>query len=301
MASRLTCLLVFLFGTSIACAEVQVLTTIRPLELIVRAIVDDADSVGSLVPVNQSPHHYALKPSDRIALDAADLLVWVGPSLESFLIPTMAGSVRPNQVVLELGARSEITRLNLRDGLTGDQSSGHSQLDPHIWLNPDNARQIAHIVTDSISRLNPGSEAVYKENFSRFSLQLDEVDRVMARQLSEVRDVPYLVYHDAYQYLETKYGLAHSLALVDDPEMQPGMRHILTTRERIKSSRATCLFTDVSSRPATIATLLSGYALTQVQLDILGNLQQPDAAGYGELMLGLARSIHDCLQAGRAK
>ena len=107
-----------------------------------------------------------------------------------------------------------------------------------------------------------------------------------------------MFYHDAFQYLEAHYGIQHALALVEDPEVAPGMRSIMQTRQAVAESSAQCLFTENSANPATIATLLANKKLRQVHLDILGNDQAAGAEGYINMLQGIATAMQACLVQG---
>ena len=297
MSLRSALLLLSLLLPLAARAEVQVVASIKPLQLIASAILESSDRVEALIPAGQSPHHYNLKPSDRLQLESADLVIWVGPSLETFLVSLM-GQISADREVLELQQQTGIRILNLRH--EGDERGNtvQEQVDSHLWLDPQNARRIAQLLTERLAALNPSGEKQYRSNLNRFLLQLNSLDTSIAAQLQEVSERPYIVYHDAFQYLETHYGIQHALALVADPEIAPGMRSIIQTRKAVMDSTAQCLFTENSANPAIIATLLANKKVRQVHLDILGSEQVVGADGYINMLQGIAAAIHSCLMEG---
>jgi zinc transport system substrate-binding protein len=295
MARHYVILFLSLLISPAARSDVQIVASIKPLQLIASAIIHATDSVTVLIPENQSPHHYNLKPSDRIALDAADLVIWVGPSLETFLLPVMA-QLESGTRIVALEQLSGIKKLAIRHSDTARQTD---QLDPHLWLDPQNAAQLARILTDSLSALNPGNAVDYQHNLDTLLQQLDRLDNTLRNKFMEVNTAPYIVYHDAFQYLESYYGLAHGMALVDDPEISPGMRAVMNTRQQIRRLEPVCLFTDISANPALVRTLLAGYPLMETPLDILGSQQSPGPDSYATMMQDLAASIYNCLSGAR--
>ncbi|MBA4246051.1 MAG: zinc ABC transporter substrate-binding protein, partial [Pseudomonas sp.] len=74
-----------------AFAEVRVLTSIKPLQLIAAAVQDGVGKPGVLLPPGASPHHFTLRPSDIRNVREADLLYWIGPDLETFLPRVLEG------------------------------------------------------------------------------------------------------------------------------------------------------------------------------------------------------------------
>ncbi|MEX2131164.1 MAG: zinc ABC transporter substrate-binding protein [Pseudohongiellaceae bacterium] len=292
------CLILLLISIGIAGqshGDVQILASIKPLQLIAGAIVDRDELVSSLIPANQSPHHYSMRPSDRVALDSAQLIIWIGSELETFLTGAIA-QTDPDQTVLQLSKQAELNLLTLRMQFAGLGEGGAAQLDPHLWLDTANALTIARMVTDSVSQIDPAGADKYRLNLQSFTGQIDDLNTYMDQQLQDVRGKPYIVYHDAYQYLEARYSLEPLLALAEDTEVQPGIRHILNTRRTIREARPLCLFKDKDSSPATIATMLSGYALNQVELDILGIDIIADADGYIEMMRKIVNDMNSCFK-----
>lgn len=286
--------LVVLFGIApFSHGDVQVLTSIKPLQLIVGAIVRDSNSVSALIPANQSPHHYSMRPSDRAALDSAQLIIWIGSELEIFLSAVLAHTDQ-EQTVLQLSKQPDMNLLALRMQLAGHGDGGVSQLDPHIWLDTMNALTIARKVTDIVSEIDPAGADRYRLNLQSFTGQIDDLNNYIDQQLQDVGGKPYIVYHDAYQYLEARHSMEPLLALVEDSDVQPGIRHILNTRRMIRETGPLCLFKDRDASSATITTMLSGFELTQVELDILGSDIAADADGYIEMMVKIVSDMSSC-------
>ncbi len=266
-----------LYSTTMAQTnEVSVVASVKPLHAIAAAVMGGTGRPRLLVRGGASPHDYALRPSDAAALDDADLIIWVGDSFELFLakpLEALAGEAR----VIEL------------------MSLSGSDKDPHIWLDPANAREIAMRLVAALSDLDPGNAAVYEANADEFSARLERLDEELRAQLAAIADVPYLVFHDAYGYFERRYGLARVGAVTINPQRKPGAQRIAALRQTIRVSGARCLFGEPQFQPALLATLIEGSDARIGILDPLGATLAPGPDAYFTLMRNLARDLRVCL------
>ena len=279
----LSVLIVMLFCKQ-AAAEVSVAVTIRPLQFIAGAIVGDQGSVVSIVDRQDSPHSYSISPSDRVNLEGADLSLRIGPGFEVFLSELMEPGVTGGSV---------LTVLTL-PGLTLHRL-GNGQTDPHLWLDPDNALVIGRALAVRLADLDPANQAHYRRNLEHFQQQIDALTRQLTQRFSAPAPAAFLVYHDAYQYFEKRFDLSHGLSLLADPEVQPSMREILSTRSAIASLAPRCLFMEIDSDPALVDTMLGGRRLNTVVVDLLGYGIDTGTDGYIELIEAVAEDFATCL------
>lgn len=299
MVRRLPFLLIALCLSHSAVAEVRLAVSIKPLQMIAAAITGETASITVLIPPAQSPHHFVFRPSDRLALESAELVLWIGPSLETFLQPAL-DQVRDDQKVIELAALAGLKLLPLRNLGDRPDVSGNAQVDPHLWLDPGNALVIAEALARELTALDPASAGIYQANLESFSGQAAALQQSLGRALTGVATVPYIVYHDAFQYLEAAGGLRPLLALVEDEELQPTMRHIMESRRRIRESAPRCLFLDTGASHAAIDTMLAGQPVQQVTLDILGLDQETTGESYVALVEAAGKRMHSCLSGAAA-
>lgn len=278
LRAALAALLVLHATTMARTKEIAVVASVMPLHAIVSAVMVGAGRPRLLVNGGASPHDYAMRPSDAAALNDADLIIRVGDSFELFLakpLEALAGDARV------------VTLMSL---------SG-SDADPHIWLDPANAREIATRVVAALSDIDPGNRDIFAANADDFSARLDRLDEELRAQLAPVADVPYLVFHDAYGYFERRYGLARVGAVTINPQRKPGAQRIAALRETIRATGARCLFGEPQFQPALLATLIEGNDTRIGVLDPLGATLRPGPEAYFTLMRNLANSLHGCLAA----
>ncbi len=220
---RVLLLIATLGTTQFAAAEVplRVLTSIKPLQLIALAVGGDAISADALLAPQFSPHDYQLRPSDRVKLNNAGVIFWVGPQLEAFLQPALGA----------LSARATIVSLQDVDA------------DPHVWMDPISAIQIAHRMAAVFAALQPQRRDYFDANAKRLAdalAQQDAAHRAQLKQLPALRG--FMVSHDAYSRLERRYGLAHRAALTNAADMPPSARSLLNIERELTDGSITCIW-----------------------------------------------------------
>ncbi|GJM12009.1 MAG: zinc ABC transporter substrate-binding protein [Pseudohongiella sp.] len=274
--------------TSLLCSasygDVNVVTTIKPLEMIARAVVQDHGSVSSIVDPQQSPHHFSVSPSDRMAFSRADIALWIGPLLETHVSDFFS---QP-RIAAKTITIIETPELTLHT-VAGDQ------LDAHLWLDSSNAVKIAKAIADRAAELDPANEAAYRENQERFSLNIHNTNEQVAAKFRLPTRSAYGVYHNAYQYFEQQFGLQHDIVILRDPEVQPGIRQIVQLRNEVVAKQPSCLLVEIDSSADLVSTVLNGHELKLITVDLLGSDIDVSENAYSELIRNLAEDFQQCL------
>ncbi|MGP9823661.1 zinc ABC transporter substrate-binding protein ZnuA [Ectopseudomonas khazarica] len=304
--SRLICLIALFFVAS-AQAEVRVLTSIKPLQLIAAAVQDGVGAPEVLLPPGASPHHYALRPSDVRRVRDADLLYWVGADLENFLPRVLNNRQKPQVAVQDLPGMALRHFGDSHEEHAGhgedhaDEDLGHDHdhrpgsLDAHLWLSPVNAKVIAARMAADLSALDAANAARYAANLQAFEQRLDALDGRIRPQLAALQGKPYFVFHEAFDYFEAVYGLKHAGVFSVLTEVQPGARHVAAMRERLQAAGPSCVFSEPPLRPRLAETLTAGLPVKLAELDALGGTLPVDATAYPLLLENLANGLSECL------
>ena len=290
-----------------ALAAPEVVASIKPIHALVAAVMEGVGTPALIVAGGTSPHLYTLKPSDAEHLERAALVFWVGPTMESFLIKPLAALAGKAEVV-ELDRAPGVALLPARAGgaweADEDEPDDHTEnaalrLDGHLWLDPMNAKAIARDAAARLSDHDPANAARYAANAAALAGRLDALDAALRRRLAPVRGVPFVVFHDAYQYLEHRYRLAAIGSITVSPERQPGGRRVGELHAKILHSGARCVFREPQFAPHLVATLIAGTSARQGILDPEGTAMTPGPDLYFRLMDGLADGLIGCLGAAR--
>ncbi|MCP8900023.1 metal ABC transporter solute-binding protein, Zn/Mn family [Gilvimarinus xylanilyticus] len=273
----------------------ELVTSIKPLALIAREITAEDDQVVTLLPPGVSPHAYNLRMSDRRLLDDADLLLWVGPELETFLRKPLQSQA---QKLLTL---SELAGLEWPEaGASHDHDHDHHHhgdgADMHLWLNPRNAVVVARALGERLAELRPANAVDYRRRVEAFAAQIDLLDAELENMLSKVKDQGFAVYHDGYRHFVDHFGLNQVDFVSLTPEQTPGARHLYHLQQHL-GAEAVCLFTEPYADTRAARDLAHKLDLRSAELDPLAANERANT--YAELLMRLGQSFSACLAASK--
>ncbi|MFJ2328985.1 zinc ABC transporter substrate-binding protein [Pseudomonas sp. NPDC087690] len=282
-------------------AEVKVLTSIKPLQLIAAAVQDGVAIPEVLLPPGASPHNYALRPSDVRKVQSVDLLYWIGPDMEGFLPRVLNGRTLPSVAVQDLPGMklrrfAEDSHSHAEEADEHDHDHRPGTLDAHLWLSPVNARVIADKMAADLSTADPANAERYQSNAKAFDERLDALDQRLKKRLASVEGKPYFVFHEAFDYFEEAYGLKHTGVFSVAAEVQPGAQHVAAMRKRLQEVGKTCVFSEPPLRPRLAETLVAGLPVKLAELDALGGYTPATAQGYEQVLEKLGNDLAGCLE-----
>lgn len=303
-------------GVRADAAELKVVVTSKPIHALVASVMSGRAAPKLLVDGNQSPHTYAMKPSDAKAVNEARIFFRVSEGLEPFtgkLVKALPDKVK----IVSLAEAPGLELLDRRKGGPfeshahapsakkhghghdhahdddhEDAAAGH---DPHVWLDPDNARAMAKHVATVLSAADPEGAATYAANAAKLDAEIAAVDQDLIRDLAAVKDRPFVVFHDATQYFERHYGLAAAGSITVSPEVQPSAKRLKAIRAKIGELKAGCVFAEPQFKSKVVDTVVEGTGARTGTLDPEGGLLPSGPGHYAALMRGLAASLRDCL------
>ncbi|WP_275973445.1 zinc ABC transporter substrate-binding protein ZnuA [Rosenbergiella nectarea] len=297
-------------------AQADVVTSIKPLGFIAAAIADGVTPVTVVLPDGASEHDYALRPSDVRRIKNVDLLVWVGPEMESFI--TRSASQLAANKNLELSAlpviqshlvgeveddhdhssspTNTLQSVKSSDGEMSDSHSHRGTYNLHIWLSPDIALMSATAIHDRLVQSMPAQKTKLDSNLSKFKASLKDADEHIRQQLNAVKDKRYYVFHDAYTYFEQHYGLSPLGYFTVNPEIQPGAQKLNEIRTQLTEHKAQCVFAEPQFRPAVIDAVSRGTKVQKGTLDPLGSNISLSQDSYVKFLSQLSSQYVSCLK-----
>jgi len=296
-------------GAAASTAAPSVVATIPAIHGLTAAVMDGVGEPRLLLPPGTSPHACSLKPSDAAALEDAELVVWIGDALETFLarsLDNLAGDARRLALIDAPGV--EVLRFAAGDAAHGHGDAGHGDdghgrshargdVDPHIWLSPANAAAMTRAIAATLVELDPAHGDTYRANAAATVAEIEALAGELEADLAPVRDVPFVVFHDAYGYFEDAFGLQDVGAVTLSPDQSPGTAHVAELRRTIRAAEAVCVFAEPQFEPRLVETLVAGTAVRTGELDPVGTDLAPGPDAYFRLMRGLADDLVDCLAA----
>ncbi len=274
----------------------NVLATIKPVHSLVAAVMQGVGTPELLIGGALSEHSYALKPSDARKIERAEAIFEIGPDLETYLIAPLATLSSHGRVVVLERAPSVHLLSARRGGLWEDTAEhDHGSDDPHVWLDPQNAIAMTEAIAATLVKLDPAHGVVYRANSAREIAGLKVLDKELAAKLLPARGRSYLVFHDAYHYFESRFGLSAAGAVTVAPDRPVGPRRIADLRAAIRAGHIACVFREPQFSPKLIETLDEQTGVRIGVLDPLGADLQPGPALYPDLLRALSLSLTECL------
>ena len=319
-------------GTLAARAEApDVVVSIKPIHSLVAAIMQGVGEPKLIVEGAASPHTYSLKPSNAAALQDADLVFWVGHGLEAFLEKPLE-SLGGKATIVELDDAPGLEKLQFREGgpfeahthegeeghdhaheeeghdhakavdaghdheeEAGHQHEQHGEFDMHLWLSPDNARAIATEAARALAEKDPANAETYNKNLASLTDKLAALNTEITETVAPVKEKPFIVFHDAYQYFEHHYGVHATGSITVSPETLPGAERLTQIRDKVKTLGATCVFAEPQFEPKLVNVVIEGTAAKSGVLDPEAATLEPGPELYFTLMRSIAASLRDCL------
>ena len=325
----------FAAGIAAARADTpKVVVSIKPIHSLVSAIMQGVGEPSLIVDGAASPHTYSLKPSNAAALQDADVIFWVGHGLEAFLEKPLE-SLGGKATVVELNDAPGLEKLPFREGgpfeahvhegeeghdhaheaeendhdhakeaeghdhaqgeEAGHEGHEHGEFDMHLWLSPDNARAIAAQAAKVLAEKDPANAEAYNRNLASLNDRLAALDKELAETVAPVKDKPFIVFHDAYQYFEHHYGVLAAGSITVSPETLPGAERLTQIRDKVKTLGATCVFAEPQFEPKLVNVVIEGTPAKSGTLDPEAATLDPGPDLYFTLMKSIATSLSDCL------
>lgn len=292
---KLVLLLMFICIAPLATAaeRLSVVTSVKPLQLVANAIVADLGDVEVLIPAGSSPHHYSLKPSGIRTLNNADLIVWVGPSLEQFLTKVLQRADAPVLQLLEVSDTG--SHGHEAESTAHDEHHHHGGEDPHIWMDPLLMLDAAEKIKNALSAQYPQHAVQLEKNYQAFADELLRAEKQVRQQLIPHQKSGFVVFHDAFALLVEHYGLNQKAFFTVDPARAPGAKKLAAIQELLKTQKVGCVFVEPQFEAAVIKQIVSDLPVKMGQLDPLA-IDVTLAQGYPGYLQILGSNIERCLQ-----
>ena len=303
-----------------------VISTIQPINSLVSAVIGNTGKSITIIPSEQSPHDFKLKPSDVKVLQNGNIIFYVSNHLESSITKVFK-NLPKNIKVINLMEEADINHLAIRDndawerhdhhghddhdkhgkkhddhddhdkhGKKHDDHDDHEKEDDvHIWLSPDNAIKIVQKVNKVLSLYFPENSKIYNDNTTKFIDKIKNLKMELVRELSPIKNKPYIVFHDAYQYFEKTFELnaVGSVALEGDIASSP--KQISFIKDKIVKSKASCVFQEPQFDSKLVKIVVEGTDAKIGTLDPLGVNITGDKDFYLQLLSNMAKSLKECL------
>jgi zinc transport system substrate-binding protein len=312
-------------------AELKVVTSIKPIHSLASYLMDGIGKPELIVDGYASPHGFSMKPSHAKMLQNADLIFWVGEDLEGFLEKPLK-SIAKKAEKIELIEIKGLNVLKFRernifdehdhddhddhgkkeddhddhdhdehakkeehddhDDHDGHEGHAHGEYDPHIWLDPMNAKVILNEMVEHLIENDPTNEAKYKSNLDK---ALKEIDKLTIEVMTDLNNsVSSIVFHDAYQYFEKRFNVNILGAFTVNTDVMPGAEQLAEIREIIEHDKVACIFSEPQFNRDIINAVAKDMKIKTGVLDPLGATLDSGKDLYFKLIRNMSASFKGC-------
>ena len=321
-------ILSFLTFFTSANADIKVVASIKPIHSLASYLMDGIAKPDLIVDGYASPHGFALKPSHAKMLQNADIVFWVGEDLENFLEKPLS-SIAKKAEKIELLEVKGLNKLKFRernifddhddhghkkkddhddhdhdshakkkdghddhDDHDGHEGHNHGEFDPHIWLDPINAKVILFEMSKHLIENDPSNETAYRANLSKAYKEIDKLTKVVTAELNE--STASIVFHDAYQYFEKRFNVNILGAFTVNTDVMPGAEQLAEIREVIEHDKVACVFSEPQFNPDIIKAVAKDTNIKTGIVDPLGATLNPGKNLYFDLIKNMSKSFKGC-------
>ena len=172
---------------------------------------------------------------------------------------------------------------------------GHSGFDVHVWLDPENAKVLVQEIKEALVELDPSNAGKYEANAKNLMLKLDRLISEISVKLASSKGKGFVVFHDAYQYFEERFGMTAVGSITVSPEVVPGASRIRELKDKIVELNAHCVFSEPQFQPKIVFTVAEGTQANTGVLDPLGASIADGPELYFTLVRDMANSLQECL------
>ena len=327
-SSIIVTILSFLTFFTSANADIKVVASIKPIHSLASYLMDGIAKPDLIVDGYASPHGFALKPSHAKMLQNADIVFWVGEDLENFLEKPLS-SIAKKAEKIELLEVKGLNKLKFRernifddhedhddhghkkkddhddhdhdshakkkdghDDHDGHEGHNHGEFDPHIWLDPINAKVILFEMSKHLIENDPSNETAYRANLSKAYKEIDKLTNDVTAELNE--STASIVFHDAYQYFEKRFNVNILGAFTVNTDVLPGAEQLAEIREVIEHDKVACVFSEPQFNPDIIKAVAKDTNIKTGIVDPLGATLNPGKNLYFDLIKNMSKSFKGC-------
>ena len=296
---------------------ISVVASIKPIHSLVAAVMGDIGTPHLLLEAPSSAHHFTLKPSQARSLQAADIVFWVGPTMEQPLTKALA-TLAPQAQTLPLIESAGLVLINF-DKVTpahekhdhekhDHEKHGHEKHDkhdehakhddhlinPHIWLDPQNAKIMLGAIAARLAKADPENASTYAANADSMAARLAILETDITSQLASYSAAKFLVLHDAHVYFERRFGLRNYGAITTEPDVMPTASRVKALRDELREHRFECIFTEPFLGQKAVALIAEGSKVSIGTLDPIASNLPAGAQLYPDLLMSYAKALQSC-------
>ena len=283
-----------------ATATPKIVTSIVPLHSLVSSVMEGVATPELLMQGQNSEHNASFTPQQIADMAHSDVVFMIGNNLETKLGEIGGTETVGGKAFIKMNEIQGLTTHSVREGGTWEPDADEPlstavSADPHIWLDPENAKLMVKTIAAALDKADPANAKLYDANATKTLAELDSLEADLKTRLAPAQHKPFIVFHDAYQYLEHRFGVTAVGSISNFSATPPSAQRLEEIHNKINSSNATCVFREPQFTDAAVVTVIEGTKAKSSVLDPIGADLKPGPKAYGELLREIAKNLSDCL------
>lgn len=261
-------MMVSLTGCAQEAGGLTVMASFYPMADFAAKIGGDRVKVTTMVPSGIEPHDWEPSPMDIVNLNRAAVFVYSGAGMEHWAEDVLKSL--DNRELIAAEASTGVTLL--------DEGDGHA--DPHVWLNPQNAKTQMANIRDALTKADPAGKDAYEANFQKYAAELDKLDAAFKAALAGLENRDVVVAHAAYGYLCQAYGLNQTAIEGLSPDSEPDPARVARIIDFARERAVKVIFFEELVSPKVAQSIAAQVgAVTDVLSPLEGLTAEEAAAG----------------------
>ena len=256
--------------------------------------------VTCMVPSGTEPHDWEPSTKDITRMEQTDVFIYNGAGMEHWVSDVLAGL--SNKKLISVEASQGVSLLRSAEEEDGhdheaahadedeedshehahDHAHEHGEYDPHVWLDPMNAKQEMKNICEAFSEADPEHGADYQANYEKWAKQIDKLDETYQTTLENLSERNIVVAHEAYGYLCRRYNLTQVSIEGMSPDSEPDPGRMADIIDFVRANNVRAIFFEELSGSRTAETGVK--LLTLSPLEGLSDRQEETGGDYFSVM-----------------
>jgi zinc transport system substrate-binding protein len=224
-----------IIGSTVIFAKINTVVSILPQQTFLKAIGGDKVDISLMVKLGNSPHTYEPKPSQMIKIDKADLYFAIGVEFENIWLDKFK-SLNPNMKIVD--TTKNITKLHIKKYTKNNKFV--EKLDPHIWTNPANVKQIAINIYEVLVKYDSNNSKYYKINLDKFIKNIENTHNQIKQILKKSKNNKFMVFHPSWGYFANEYNLIQLPIEIEGKKPKP--KELISLIKKAKKEKIRVIF-----------------------------------------------------------
>ncbi|MBT3816961.1 MAG: zinc ABC transporter substrate-binding protein [Candidatus Magasanikbacteria bacterium] len=246
----------------------HVATTIPPLSMILEEVASKEIVIHQILPTGASPHTFEVTPQILKQLDQTDIVFTIGHGVDNWIYNVIEITDGLKQVTVD----KHITFRSSHDH--DDDNHDHGNIDPHYWLSPDNAVQIAYQMADALKIQDPNNADIYINNAKLFEEKIGEKNIQWQAELEQIANKDIIVFHDAWGYFSDYFNIQIVSSFEPFPGKSPTPKYLTILQETIEKHHIKALFLEPQLSTDAMQTFATDMNVKLGNLDPLGGIEE---------------------------